>query len=82
MNLIQLTIQRKCVAPNAQTDDQILAQLSSNADIKDKETRDRYTRGLKNLIADLRSRNVKDFENVANELSSYRRKFMTGLEGA
>ena len=49
--------------------------MSSTSDIKDKEIRDLFTKGLKDLIADLRSRNVKEFENVATELSKYRRQF-------
>ena len=56
--------------------------MSSNSDIKEKENRDLFTKGLKELIADLRSRNVKEFENVATELSNYRRRFFAEREVA
>lgn len=36
--------------------------------------------GLKEVIADLRSREVKEFENVADALSVYRRKFFAERE--
>ena len=49
--------------------------MSSAKDFKDKEERDRFVTGLKQIIADLRSRGVKEFTMVANELAAYRRRF-------
>lgn len=59
-------------------DDKILASMSSALEFTDKDTRDRYLLGLKGVIADLRARNVRDFEAVASALSEYRRKFVSG----
>ena len=43
--------------------------------------KDKYNAGLKEVIARLRSRNVKvEFEMVANELTQYRRRFCEQLE--
>ena len=47
----------------------------SSAPGMDKEARNRYVNGLKSVIADLRSRGVKHFEQVASELAAYRRRF-------
>ena len=41
----------------------------------DRDSRNRYVNGLKAVIADLRTRGVKDFEEVASELAAYRRRF-------
>jgi hypothetical protein len=60
------------------TDDKILASMSSAAEFTDQAVRDRYLMGLKGVIADLRARNVRDFEDVAGALSEYRRKFVAG----
>ncbi|RMZ78443.1 hypothetical protein DV737_g3881, partial [Chaetothyriales sp. CBS 132003] len=57
------------------TDEQILVQMSKADDIGDQAAKDEFTRGLKELIADLRSRGFKEFEQVATELSKYRRDF-------
>ena len=62
-------------------DDKILVQLSSASDLKDKLQRDQYLLGLKQVIADLRSRGVKEFDSVAEALSQYRRRFWKQLEG-
>ncbi|KAI1617668.1 hypothetical protein EDD36DRAFT_479580 [Exophiala viscosa] len=61
-------------------DDKILVQMSSAGDIKDKTTRDEFLVGLKHVIADLRSNDVKDFDSVAGALSNYRRKFFAERE--
>ena len=47
----------------------------SSAPGLDKESRNRFVNGLKSVIADLRSRGVKEFEQVAQELAAYRRRF-------
>lgn len=54
----------------------ILAQMSSASEFQDKEVRDRYLAGLKDTIADLRSKGTKDFEDVAKALARYRRDFL------
>ncbi|KIX10135.1 uncharacterized protein Z518_01216 [Rhinocladiella mackenziei CBS 650.93] len=61
-------------------DDKILIQMSSASDIQDKEARDQFLVGLKQVIADLRAREVKEFESVADALSAYRRKFFAEKE--
>ena len=63
-------------------DDKILVQMSSASDIKDKGIRDEFLVGLKQVIADLRQKEVKEFENVANALSAYRREFFLKREEA
>lgn len=63
--------------PNRRSDDKILAQMSSASEFKDKEVRDRYLLGLKDTIADLRAKAIKDFEDVAKALAKYRRDFLT-----
>ncbi|EXJ83920.1 hypothetical protein A1O1_07549 [Capronia coronata CBS 617.96] len=64
------------------SDEKILVQMSSAADIKDKVLRDQFIVGLKQVIADLKSRDVKDFEEVAAALSTYRRTFFAEKEEA
>lgn len=49
--------------------------MSSAQDITDKAARERYLNGLKEVIANLRQQGVKEFENVATALSTYRRQF-------
>jgi hypothetical protein len=61
-------------------DDKILVQMSSAAGIADKATKDAFHAGLKQVIADLRTNEVRDFEKVADALSKYRRSFFTKLE--
>ena len=56
-------------------DDKVLVQMSSANDIKSKDERDRYVVGLKQIIADLRTKGVKEFNKVAHELAAYRRRF-------
>lgn len=53
--------------------------MSSARDFTDKATRDRFLLGLKDVIADLRARNIKEFEDVARELSKYRCQFVAAL---
>lgn len=56
--------------------------MSSASDIKDRVLRDQYLVGLKQVIADLRQKEVKEFENVAQALSAYRRQFFAEREEA
>lgn len=67
---------------HASADDKILVQMSSASDIKDKGLRDEFLVGLKQVIADLRQKEVKEFESVANALSAYRRRFFLKREEA
>ena len=62
-------------------DDKILVQMSSANDLKDKDQRDAYLLGLKKVIASLRGRGVKEFSEVANALSTYRREWMQARDG-
>ncbi|EXJ62791.1 hypothetical protein A1O7_03230 [Cladophialophora yegresii CBS 114405] len=61
-------------------DEKILVQMSSASDIKDKATKDEFHAGLKQVIAELRANEVKDFEKVAEALSKYRRDFSAARE--
>jgi len=61
-------------------DDKILVEMSSANDFKQKEQRDQFLTGLKQVIAELRTKGVKEFELVADELASYRRRFLANLE--
>jgi len=63
------------------TDDKILVQMSSANDIKEKDARDAYLLGLKQVIAGLRGHGVKEFSEVANALSKYRREWMAAQDG-
>lgn len=56
--------------------------MSSAGDIKDQAQRDQYLVGLKQVIAGLRQKDVKEFENVADALSAYRRQFFAEQEAA
>lgn len=49
--------------------------------MKDKEQRDAFLLGLKKVIADLREQGVKEFSEVANALSKYRREYMAAQDG-
>lgn len=56
--------------------------MSSASDIKDKDVRDQFLAGLKQVIANLRAKEVKEFESVADALSIYRRQFYADRENA
>lgn len=47
----------------------------------DKATKDDFFSGLKEVIADLRARDIKEFDGVANALSEFRRKFFAARDG-
>jgi len=61
------------------TDDKILAQMSTANNLKSKAEHDRWVAGLRQVIADLRSKGVKDFHLVASALAAYRRRFSEEL---
>ncbi|RMD43506.1 hypothetical protein DV735_g1666, partial [Chaetothyriales sp. CBS 134920] len=63
------------------TDEQILVQMSKPDDIGDQAAKDEFAHGLKALIGQLRSRGIKEFEQVATELSKYRRDFYAPRTG-
>lgn len=47
----------------------------------DKATKEDFFNGLKEVIADLRARDIKEFDGVANALSEYRRNFFATRDG-
>lgn len=54
----------------------ILLQLGTVPDgLSDKE-QTAYTEGLKKLIRDIRSRNVRDFDAMAADITTYRANFI------
>ena len=55
--------------------------MSSANDLKDKQQRDDYLLGLKKVIAGLRGQGVKEFGEVANALSQYRREWLQKQDG-
>ena len=57
-------------------DAKILEDLASSRSIEDRIQKDEYMAGLKQVIANLRTRGVKEFSDVASELVMYRRRFM------
>ncbi|KAG9776935.1 hypothetical protein KCU88_g4683, partial [Aureobasidium melanogenum] len=61
-------------------DEKILVQMSSAMDIEDATERNEFIVGLKHVIADLKSRGVKEFEEVADALSAYRRQFFAAKD--
>jgi Putative zinc-finger domain len=60
-------------------DDKILAQMSTANNLKTKAEHERWVAGLRQVIADLRSKGVKDFHMVASALAAYRRRFSEEL---
>lgn len=56
--------------------DKVLVQLGTDNPGKTEEQQKLWNTGLKELIKDLRTRNVKDSETVARNIAEYRRKFM------
>jgi hypothetical protein len=54
--------------------------MSSANDFKQKEERDQFVTGLKQVIAQLREKGVKEFDLVASELAAYRRRFRERLD--
>jgi hypothetical protein len=61
------------------TDDKILAQMSTANNLKTKAEHERWVAGLRQVIAELRSKGVKDFHMVASALAAYRRRFSEEL---
>lgn len=55
--------------------------MSSANDLKDKDQRDAYLLGLKKVIAGLREQGVREFSEVANALSKYRREWLQAQDG-
>jgi len=54
----------------------ILVQLGAAPKGLSNEEQDAYSRGLREVIRDIRARNVKDFNTVAAEITAYRSKFL------
>ena len=57
------------------TDDEILVELGSVMEGDTEAVKNSYRDGLRELITDMRSRKVNDFETVAAEISRYRSRF-------
>jgi len=49
--------------------------MSSARDFKQGDQRERFVTGLKQVIAELRSKGVKEFPTVAGALAAHRRTF-------
>lgn len=54
----------------------ILVQLGAAPKGLSPEQQDAYSTGLRNVIRDIRARNIKDFNTVAAEITTYRSKFL------
>ncbi|KAI5796264.1 hypothetical protein DFH27DRAFT_467537, partial [Peziza echinospora] len=59
----------------ALSDDEILVELGSVMEGDTEAVKSSYRDGLRELITDMRSRKVNDFETVAAEISRYRSRF-------
>ena len=55
-------------------DEKILLHMSQAGDIP-REQKAKFVMGLKEVIASLKKRGAKEFEEVATELAAYRRRF-------
>ncbi|KZF23059.1 hypothetical protein L228DRAFT_283117 [Xylona heveae TC161] len=58
------------------SDDMILVQMGAAQEGQTQEERQHYVEGLKQVIHDMRGRNVNDFNIVASELAAYRSRFL------
>ena len=56
------------------TDDKILVDLGAKPD--DGSSPDEFGNGLREVIHDIRSRKIKDFNVVAGEITAFRAKFL------
>lgn len=57
-------------------DDKILVQLGSAPANLIPEHQDRFRDGLRNLVGQMRIRNVRDFNQMATEIVAYRQEFV------
>ena len=64
------------VGPLTILDDLILVQLGAAPKGLSYEDQEAYSRGLREVIRDIRARNVKDFNTVAAEITAFRTKFL------
>jgi hypothetical protein len=53
--------------------------MSTANNLKTKAEHERWVAGLRQVIADLRAKGVKDFHMVASALAAYRRRFSEEL---
>ena len=58
------------------TDNMILVQMGAIPEGLDQSDGDAYANGLRQVIQEIRSKNVKDFNVVAAEITNYRSKFL------
>ena len=54
----------------------ILLQLGTAPEGLTEESQNAYNEGLKNVIRDIRSRNVRDFNAMAADITAYRANFI------
>ena len=54
--------------------------MSSARDFQQGDQRDQFLIGLKQVIAELRSKGVKEFPTVASALAAYRRSFAESID--
>lgn len=54
----------------------ILLQLGSEPEGLSPDQKTAYNEGLKNLIRDIRSRHVRDFNSMAADITTYRANFI------
>lgn len=57
-------------------DDKILVQLGSAPASLNPEQQDKFRDGLRNLIGQMRTRNVRDFSQLVAEIVAYRQEFL------
>lgn len=57
-------------------DDMVLVQLGTANPGRTEEERVQWTKGLRAVLNDLRSRKIKDPEVVAAQITDYRREFL------
>ncbi|MCJ1229416.1 hypothetical protein MMC12_006082 [Toensbergia leucococca] len=62
--------------PLTLTDDKVLVQMGSQPKGLSTAEGDAYVTGLKQVISEIRSRKVKNFDTVASEITAYRSQFL------
>ncbi|KAL2358881.1 hypothetical protein BJ546DRAFT_833667, partial [Cryomyces antarcticus] len=58
------------------TDDKVLVQMGTTNPGRTNEEKQQWTEGLKSVIKELRERNTKDPDVVAQKIAEYRRNFL------
>lgn len=60
---------------NVNLDDEVLRVLGSPDEFQG-ESRDRFVESLKRFLGDLRTRGIRDFDTIADEISLHRASFL------